>query len=176
MSTAGVGKAREREVVDELEDVGWTAERVPRSVADATPVDDVVCTPQPIEDPHPQRPITRQLQTEGDGLGLGDVYQIEVKYRSDSGFGAATFYREHLEAIGLGGVRPIRWRDGYLSGGVAAFVTYQTYEAGRPEAWEAEDKAPQSATDLLVPEVDGAAVRLARRPWIFLWKMQKEAP
>ena len=171
MSTASVGKQKEREVVAELDGVGWTAERVPRSVADATPVDDVVCTPQPIDDAHPQRPITRQLQAEGEGLGLADIYQVEVKYRGDGGYGAATFYSTHLESVGLGCVRPVRWRDGYLSGGAAAFVTYQSYDTGLPEAWEVDEKAPKSATDLLVPSVDGVAIRMARRPWIFLWRV-----
>lgn len=170
MSTASKGKKNERKLANAFRDIGWTGERVPRSVADSQPyIDDVLVSPYEVDhDGH--RPLTTALVEEE--MDFGDMYRLESKYSSSNGFGAATLYKAHLETVGLGGTSAVRWADGWATGGPHAFAWYHT----RPEEWELyehDHTLPKSTRALVAddPHVDGAAIRLAAKPFVLVWRM-----
>lgn len=167
MSTASVGKSKEREVVHLLEEHGWTAERVPRSVADATPVDDVVAVPRTLDEVDHDRPVTRRLQT--GQLTRDDLLEVEVKYRSSGGYGMATLYDKHLETVGLGTHRPVVWSSGLSSGGSEALYACTARDVESIDVWSCQEALPKTTRDLLDDGVDVVAMRQAREPWLFVW-------
>lgn len=176
MSTASRGKKWERDLCSELEEYPLTAERVPRSVADALPgpIDDVVCVPGEMETAdHDHRAITNHLQdltddTEAFLEYVQRVTCIEVKYTSSGGYGVQTLLSTHLETIGLGTREALWWSaaDVY-TGGLAAFAEWVLH--GETSYWELDDSPPSSAVGLL-DEADAAAVRAEREPWALIWE------
>lgn len=173
--SASTGKRYERQLVTKLRSYGLTAERVPRSVADATPVDDVVVTLEDIDDPHPDRPITRELQN--GRLTVDDIIQIEVKYRSSGGYGMASLYDTHLSTVGLGSTRAAIWASqGFVTGGPASFASHLEFECINDR--EVDDSLPKTLMDLFAVtdsnrgkgRVDAVALRMARKPWVMCWR------
>lgn len=171
MSTASKGKQRERELVNIInERSGLTAERVPRSVADATPVDDVVVVPDELEGDG-DRPITRKLQRLE--MEIDDLLQVEVKYTSSGGYGLATLRDAHLRTVGLGLPRPLQWEGGWRTGGMSACVCH-LYEGDNTPPVRSEqfidDMPPKTAMKVYDETVDAVAFREAREPWVMLWR------
>jgi len=175
--SAKTGKKYERKVVNCLAEYNVTAERVPRSVADATPVDDVVVAGsgfEPIEEDG-DRPITRQLQRQE--IELKEVTQVEVKYTSGGAYGVKGLYNAHLAGIGLGGAQHMLCQDGWSSGGLMAFVACVFRPLGdgawktSSEAWCTEDSLAKGTRELIAGEMaDAAAIRGPRRPWVVVWR------
>lgn len=169
--SAKAGKRWEREFANLIDDLdGWTAERVPRSVADATPVDDVVCVPREVpDDGDGHRLITRKLQRQE--LEYDEIIQVEVKHRSSGGFGMHTLRQAHLETIGLGTLQHLRWGDGWCTGGVEAW-RYVLASGGRADHWERDDLPPKTARGAYEdkPNTDAVALHESGEPWVMLWR------
>jgi len=171
------GKKYERELVQALRDVTVTAERVPRSVADALPskIDDVICVPEgmPVADSD-HRPITDYLQELDDPRAfaeyVGSVVKVECKYTSSGAHGVQTLLDAHLRGPGLGWPNPVYWQGADVySGGPAAFATALEYGDGSAEAYEVGGSPPKGASGLL-EDADAAAIRASREPWVMIWK------
>jgi len=168
--SASTGKKYERELVGKLRDY-FPAERVPRSVADASQVDDVIVWPYyddlpDAEDVNPDRPLTTRLQS--GAIDIDELLQIEVKYTSGGAYGIKGLLSKHLETVGLGGVSCVAWTDGWRSGGLKAWA-FQRSEIAR-DIYEVDDTLAKGAQKLVRPDnVDAAAIRSPRRPWVMVW-------
>jgi len=169
MSNASKGKKNERRLARAFQSIGWTGERVPRSVADSQAyIDDVLVSPHEVDhDGH--RPLTTAI-VEGD-MSFEDMYRLECKYSSSTGFGASTLYKRHLETVGLGGTSAVQWQNGWCTGGVDAFAWYHTRPEER-ELYELDYTLPKSSRELVAPEphVDAAAIRLVGKPFVLVWQ------
>ena len=171
VETMGKGKEYERKFVRALKQKGWVAERVPRSVADASAVDDVLAAPPWYEadDEDGNRPITKPIQRQE--LSHVDPIQIEVKYTSTGSYGLPGLYRAHLETVGLGGLQPIEWPGEIWTGGIAAFASMLDEECFGLDAWERDESLAKGTLELLEPAlVDAAALRAPRKPWVLVWE------
>lgn len=180
MSTAASGKREEKRLARELNELGWLAERVPRSVCAATPskIDDVIAVPpgtaaQVPEPGNEHRPLTEAVQSKA--LEASAVDTIEVKYTSGSAYGCKGIYKAHLETVGLGTLRALQWDCGHLTGGVAAWCAYQLGGPHEkiPFLPDPDDSTTlaKTAARLLKPEtVDAAAIRLSGHPFVMVWR------
>lgn len=172
MSKAAKGKRNESKLADALEEYGWTAERVPRSVADATPLGDVVAVPPGVETAdHEHRPITRAF-SQGK-LPLSAIDRIECKLTNSSAYGVKTLLKMHLRGTGLGTPCPTQWACGHLSGGPQAWVWWQQSGGEAVDPYHVEKELPKTAADLLDDEhdlVDAAAVRETGGPFVVVWR------
>lgn len=172
--SAKAGKNAERRLATYLEDAyDVVAERVPRSVADATQVDDVAIWPSPPDTlpdypddadvtDHQQehRPLTSRLQC--GVIGVEQLQQIEVKYTSSGkGFAVSTLYSTHLETVGLGGERPVEWANGYYTGPYVAPA----------EPYEVDNDLPKGA-QVMSDNHNAAAISEKGEPWVFVWKVE----
>jgi len=170
------GKEYERRLVHRLREHGWTAERVPRSIADAQPtnIDDVIVVPDgvPTAD-HEDRPITRAIQS-GD-LPTSAVDKVEVKYTSTGRHGISGLYTAHLESVGLGGRRAIQWSCGHLTGGIRAWTVFceahdPAGDVGAERVWRSDDTLAKSTRKLFDDTVTAVALKAPRKPWVLVWR------
>jgi len=173
--SASTGKKYERELVNKLRDY-FPAERVPRSVADASQVDDVIVWPYyedlpdaelpDDKDVNPDRPLTTRLQS--GAIGIDELLQVEVTYTSGGAYGVTGLLSKHLETVGLGGISCVSWGNGWRSGGLKAWAFQHSEIAD--EVYEVDDTMAKGARQLVGPSVDGAAIRSPRNPWVMVWR------
>jgi len=167
--SASTGKKYERELVGKLREY-FPAERVPRSVADASQVDDVIVWPDfddlpDAEDVNPDRPLTTRLQS--GAISVGELLQVEVKYTSGGAYGIRGLLNTHLETVGLGTIECVEWSNGWRTGGIRAWAF--THSEIADEVYEIDDTLAKSARQLVGPTVDAAAIRSPRNPWVMVW-------
>jgi len=174
--SASTGKKYERELVNKLRDY-FPAERVTRSVADASQVDDVIVWPYyddlpdaelpDDKDVNPDRPLTTRLQS--GAIGIDELLQVEVKYTSGGAYGVKGLLSKHLETVGLGDISCVAWANGWRSGGLKAWA-FAHSEIAR-DIYEVDDTLAKGAQKLVRPNnVDAAAIRSPRKPWVMVWK------
>lgn len=178
MSSTSKGKKREQELVRKIDDrPGWTAERIPRSVADARPLEgDVLAYPAELEvreQDHAHHPIASRL--ESGELDRSDVLEIEVKWRS-SGQSIKGLYQAHRDTVGLGYSKIfLMWSDGMRSGGLPVWTNLESGPqrgVGGPVDCMRIDDTPASWPRKAAEGVDAAAFRMSRAPWVLLWQME----
>jgi hypothetical protein len=178
--SASKGKRYERELVRKFNKcAGLTAERVPRSVADATAIDDVVIVPRDLpgrDDINDNRPITTRLQRQE--LTLDHILQVEVKYTSTNGYALTTLRDAHEGVVPLDWEGSLTWSDGWRTGGVSSLHCYIKGRTGRPAPEELGRKPkgknnslPKTPTDVYRNnDVDAVAFREPREDWLLLWR------
>jgi len=165
----GKGKEWEKKLVRQFDGYPVTAERVPRSVADAQPVDDVLVARAEADlVDHPHRPITRALAEEQ--IGKDEYEQLECKYTSGREYGINGLYSLHLETVGLGTTSVVWWPDsGVYSGGISAFVAWLQWDD--VECWEHDDTLSKSTRKLFGGRYRGCALRGTGKPWVLVWEV-----